>query len=105
MTVVVHILIPVHDTDGNPYPRPVLQRLQRDLEERFGGWTLGHGEPARERSCCYEVSIPRERLGELDAYLAELAYRLGQERIWRVLHGDGEARSIRARPPAQGSVH
>lgn len=85
-------------------------RLQQELEERFGGWSLAadqplpgawrnpaSGEVEYDESWRYEVGVNRGRLDELDEYLARLAGRLGQKAIWRVRYGKGEGRAIEAR--------
>lgn len=99
---VVQFLVPVFDRKGKPYPRDVQKDLQRELAERFGGWSLAadkplpgawrnpaSGETEYDESWRYEVGIPAERLEELDEYLAELAHRLGQKAIWRIVTGQG----------------
>lgn len=89
--------------------------MRRDLEERFGGWSsLGDeplagawrnpesGEVEYDASWRYEVGIPPGRLAELDGYLAELAHRLRQKAIWRVVYAGGEAKAVVARVPRTG---
>ena len=95
--VVVQFLDPIYDRNGGPYSRDVLKRLQQELEERFDGWSLAADQPLPgawrnptsgqveyDESWRYEVGVPRDRLDELDEYLARLADRLGQKAIWRV---------------------
>ena len=107
--VIVQFLVPIHDRDGGPYSRDVLRRTQRELEERFGGWSLAadrplpgawrnptSGEVEYDESWRYEVGVPPDRLGEFDEYLAGLADRLGQKAIWRVRYGKGEGEAIEA---------
>ena len=107
---IIHFLIPVIDRDGRPYIRNVHKQIQRELEDRFGGWTLlsteplpgawkapDTGEVEYDESWPYEVGIPPERLQEFDDFLAAVAFRLGQKTIWRVLVGEGKA--ITAREP------
>lgn len=110
--LVVHFLVPVHDRNGEPYPRSVRDLLRADLEELFDGWSsLGNqplpgawrnpfsGEVEYDESWRYEVGIEPERLEELDSYLSELGHRLGQKAIWRVIYRDGEGMAIPARAP------
>ena len=107
--VVVQFLVPIYDRNGGPYSRDVLKRLQQELEERFDGWSLAADQPLPgawrnptsgqveyTESWRYEVGVPRDRLDELDEYLARLADRLGQKAIWRVRYGVGEGRAIEA---------
>ncbi len=114
-TLVVHFLVPKFDRNGKPCRRSVHQRLRNDLEERFDGWSsLGDkplpgawsnpdsGEIEYDDSWRYEVGIAPERLAEFDEYLAELAHRLGQKAIWRVIYAGGEGKVIPARPPDRG---
>ena len=113
--VVVQFLVPVYDRQHTPYPRVVQKRLQRDLEERFGGWSLAADKPLLgawrnpasgkvecDDSWRYEVGIPRDRLEELDRYLGQLAHRLGQKAIWRVVYASGEGKAVEACPPLEG---
>lgn len=85
--------------------------MQRELEERFGGWSLAadrslpgawrnptSGEVEYDESWRYEVGVRRDRLDEVDEYLARLADRLGQKAIWRVRYGKGEGKAIEAQP-------
>lgn len=108
--LVVQFLVPVYDRDGKPYPRDLLNQIQRELEERFDGWSLAAdqplpgawrnpetGEVEYDQSWRYELGVQRERLAELDDYLAVLADRLGQKAIWRVAYGKGEGKAIEAR--------
>lgn len=113
--LVVHFLVPRFDRDGRPYRRSVHHALRKDLEERFNGWSSlgdrpfegawrnpGSGEIVYDSSWRYEVGIAASRLDELDGYLAELAWRLGQKAIWRVVYSGGEGKAITARPPNEG---
>jgi len=110
--LVVQFLTPVLDREGEPYSRDVQKNLQGELEEQFGGWSLvadkplpgawrnpGSGEIEYDESWRYEVGTPRQRLEALDSFLSELAYRLGQKAIWRVVYTDGEGKAIEAREP------
>lgn len=106
--IVVHFLIPVADRAGKPYRRSIYHRLHKELQERFGGFTrLGardtgswrnpeSGELEFDESFRYEVGVERELLDELDAYLGDVAYRIGQKGIWRVVLGQGKV--IEPRP-------
>jgi hypothetical protein len=109
-TVVVQFLVPVYDREGRPYPRAAQKQIRRDLEQRFGGWSLAaerplegawrnpaSGEIEYDESWRYEIGLDRDRLAELDAYLGELAYRLGQAAMWRVVYAGGAAAVIFAR--------
>jgi len=109
--LVVQFLVPKCDRDGNPYPRSVHQDLRKDLEDSFDGWSsLGDqplpgawrnpasGEIEYDDSWRYEVGIASGRLQELDDYLADLAHRLGQKAIWRVVYEGGQGKAIPARP-------
>ena len=110
--LVVQFLVPVYDRDGMPYRRSVQKQIQRDLEDRFDGWSLAadkplpgawrnpaSGEVEYDDSWRYEVGIAPERIDELDDYLGELAHRLGQKALWRVVYAGGEGKVIAARPP------
>ena len=112
--VVIQFLIPVYDRRGNPYRRSAHNQLRRDLEDRFDGWSLaadkplagawrnpGSGEVEYDDSWRYEIGIDRDRLDELDAYLGELAQRLGQRALWRVAYAGGEGKVVLARPPSK----
>lgn len=107
---IVHFQVPNCDREGNPYPRGVHKRIQAELEERFGGWSLIGGDPSwggwvdpatkrreRDASWRYEVGIKPGEIGELDDFLSEVASRLGQKAIWRVLFGEARGRSIPAK--------
>ena len=110
--LVVQFLVPVFDRAGKPYPRAAHKQLRRDLEERFDGWSLAAEKPLEgawrnpatgdveyDESWRYEVGIAADRLPELDRYLGELAYRLGQKAIWRVVYVAGEGKVVTARRP------
>jgi len=112
-SLVVQFLVPVFDRNGRAYARSVRNRIRRDLEGRFGGWSLaadrplagawrnpGSGDVEYDESWRYEVGIDPTRLHELDTYLAGLAFRLGQKAIWRVAYAGGEGRVI----PAAGCM-
>jgi len=43
----VQILLPVRDNEGTPFPDGVLQRLQTELTDRFGGVTAYYRAPAK----------------------------------------------------------
>lgn len=43
----VQILLPVSDNEGTPFPDDVLQGLQAELAERFGGVTAYNRAPAK----------------------------------------------------------
>ena len=116
--LVVQFLVPVYDRAGKPYPRAVHERVRRELEERFDGWSLAGDKPLPgawrnpasweveyDDSWRYEVGIASERLTELDDYLAELAHRLGQKAIWRVLYAGGEGKVIASRAPRRRPRH
>ena len=106
----IQFLVPVRDRAGKPYPRGVKKEVERNLEDRFGGWTRAdlplHGawrnpetqEIERDLSWRYEVWIAPERVGEIEIYLAELAHRLGQKAIG-VVYGTSTAKVIPARAP------
>jgi hypothetical protein len=81
------------------------------LEQRFGGWSLAGGRPLEgawrnpssgeieyDASWRYEIGLEPNRLPELDVYLGELARRLGQAAIWRVVYAGGDAAVILAHP-------
>lgn len=115
--VIVQFLVPKRDRQGGLYPRAVHQRLREDLEEQFGGWSsLGDkplpgawrnpesGEIEHDQSWRYEVGITPDLLEDLDEYLADLAHRLGQKAVWRVVYKEGAAQAIPA-CKKQGSRH
>jgi len=106
--VVVQFLVPFYNRAGRPYPRSVHQGIQRELEERFDGWSLAANQPLpgawrnpatghveHDESWRYEVGVHQERLAELEDYFA---MRLGQKAIWRVAYGRGEGKAVNARP-------
>lgn len=108
--IVVQFLVPVYDRDRRPYSRDVQKRIQRELEDRFDGWSLASdqplpgawrnpesGEVEYDQSWRYEVGVLRKRLSEVDEYLAVLARRLQQKAIWRVVYGRGAGKAIGAR--------
>ena len=110
--LVVQFLVPVKDRAGNDYPRSVRDHICRELEARFGGWSLmgagplpgawrnpESGEVEADASFRYEIGIAPGRIRKLDDFLAELAHRLGQKAIWRVVYAGSEARAVEARPP------
>jgi hypothetical protein len=87
--------------------------VRRDLEDRFDGWSLAADKPLTgawrnpesgqveyDDSWRYEIGIDPSRLADLDAYLAQLAHRLGQKALWRVAYAGGEGKVIPARAPA-----
>ncbi len=103
---IIHVLIPVSDRDGRRYPRRVHKKIQKEFED-FGGWSLISSEPLQgawidpvtgereeEESWRYEVGIPSERLEEFDDLLSDIAIRMGQKGIWRVLFGEAEGKAI-----------
>ena len=104
--------MPVYDRSGKPYRRSVQKQLRHELEERFDGWSLAGDKPLEgawrnpssgmveyDESWRYEVGIAPHRLAELDQYLGELARRLGQKALWRVVYAGGEGKVIPARRP------
>jgi hypothetical protein len=110
--LVVQFLVPVYDRKGKPYRRSVQKQVRRDLEDRFDGWSLAGDRPLEgawrnpssgmvehDESWRYEIGIAPHRLAELDEYLGELAHRLGQKAIWRVVYAGGEGKVIPACPP------
>jgi hypothetical protein len=110
--LVVQFLVPVYDRDGKPYRRSVQKQIRRDLEDLFDGWSLAadkplpgawrnpaSGEVEYDDSWRYEIGIEPNHLGELDAYLGELAHRLGQKALWRVVYTGGEGKVIVAKAP------
>jgi hypothetical protein len=114
-TLIVHFLVPVVDRSGRPYKPSVYKNLQRELEQRFGGWSLAAPEPLRgawrvpesddveyDDSWRYEVGIEPTRLAELDELLAVVAGRMGQKAIWRVVFR-GDARAVAAGTSEEGS--
>lgn len=107
---IVDFLIPVSERGGKPYKREVYKQIQRELEERFGGWQIigsepspggwinpDTGEPEREPNWRYRVGITAARYDELDEYLSEVAARLGQHSIWRERYIGAEAGAIPAK--------
>ncbi len=105
-------LIPTRDREGKAYSRGVFKAIQRGLEDRFDGWSLVSNNPAPgawrapdtgeveyDESWRYEIGIPRERIGELDEYLAEIAHMMGQKAIWRVAYDKAEGKVVSARKP------
>lgn len=112
--LVVQFLVPVYDRSGKPYSLSVQKQIRRDLEDRFDGWSLAadrplegawrnpeSGEVEYDESWRYEIGISPDRLDELDSYLGELAHRLGQEALWRVVYAGGEGKVIVARVPGK----
>jgi hypothetical protein len=112
--LVVQFLVPVYDRRGKPYARSVHKQLRRDLVDRFDGWSLaadkplkgawrnpGSGEVEYDDSWRYEIGVDPSRLDELDAYLGELAHRLGQKALWRVAYAGGEGKVVPAKAPAR----
>src|ERR1017187_7204579 len=82
--------------------------------DRFDGWSLAADKPLTgawrnpesgqveyDDSWRYEIGIAPSRLADLDAYLAQLAHRLGQKALWRVAYAGGEGKVIPARAPAK----
>ncbi len=109
--VIVQFLVPSYDRAGRPYPRSLRDRIQRRLEDEFGGWSLvsdrplpgawrnpDSGEVERDDSWRYEIGIPGGRIADFDAYLASLAHDLDQKALWRVVHVGSEGKAILARP-------
>ena len=107
---VVHLLVPVFDRHGRQYAEDLKNRVEEELERRFGGWSQLSARPLPgawrnpatgqiERDCSlrYEVGVPASRLTELDELLSELATEIGQRAIWRVLFVGAEGRAISAR--------
>ena len=112
--LVVQFLVPVHDRNGKRYRRSVRNRIRRELEERFDGWSLAGDKPLAgawrnpesgtveyDESWRYEVGIAPARLSELDEYLGEVAHRLEQKALWRVVYVGGEGKVIPARGPGR----
>jgi hypothetical protein len=114
--LIVHFLIPTLDRSGRPYRREVQKAIQRGLEDRFGGWSLVSNNPAPgawkapdtgeveyDDSWRYEIGIPRDRIEELDEYLAEIADMMKQKALWRVAFDKAEGKVISARKPKKPS--
>jgi hypothetical protein len=112
--LVVQFLVPIYDRGGRPYRRSVQKQVRRDLEDRFGGWSLAADKPLPgawrnpasgqveyDDSWRYEVGIAADRIGELDVYLGELAHRLGQKALWRVVYAGGEGKVAAAEDPSE----
>lgn len=108
--LIVQFLVPITDRKGQPYPLSMQKELRRDLEARFGGWSVAgekplegawrnpaSGEVEYDESWRYEVGIDPGRLEELDDFLGGLAHRLGQKALWRVVYAGGEGKVILAR--------
>lgn len=67
-----------------------------------GAWrNPGSGQVEYDDSWRYEIGIDPSRLADLDAYLVQLARRLGQKALWRVAYAGGEGKVIPARAPAK----
>jgi hypothetical protein len=114
--LVVQFLVPILDRGGKPYSRLVQKRIRRELEARFDGWSLAADKPLTgawrnpesgqieyDDSWRYELGIDASRLPELDGYLSELAYRLGQKALWRVVYAGGEGKVIVAVPQGEAA--
>ena len=110
--LVVQFLVPKYDRDGKPYSRSIHQNLRKDLEELFDGWSsIGDkplpgawrnpesGEIEYDNSWRYEVGFVPDQLQEFDDFLADLAHRLNQKSIWRVVYDGGKGKAIPARRP------
>lgn len=83
--VVVQFLVPVYDRDGRPYPRQVQGQIQRDMEERFDGWSLASDQPLpgawRNPATGALDELPKEDL----AYLLALQRRAMESEDYFVL--------------------
>jgi hypothetical protein len=89
----VQLLLPLADGEGKRVPREQLERVKRELTERFGGvtlylrapaegaWTDPSGRVERDQVVVAEVMAPHQDREWWKLYRAELEQRFGQEEI------------------------
>lgn len=88
----IHILLPVADNEGKPFPNELLQDIQSELVERFGGLTAHTRSPAagiwkhdggKQRDDIIIIEIMYSSLDEdwWQQFRESLERRLNQEEI------------------------
>lgn len=89
----IQIFLPVHDNDGNRFPRALLDPVREDLTEQFGGttaflrspavgaWEDDDGEVCRDDVVLLEVMSDAVEHGWWSRYRRDLEQRFGQEEI------------------------
>lgn len=93
MMHVIEILLPLRDNEGNAFPRAALDRVRRELTERFGGvtahlrapaagaWKDDEGGVARDDVVIVEVMADALDRGWWAGYRRELEARFRQDEI------------------------
>lgn len=91
-------LVPIHEDagigSGDLHPHHRWEKLQKELFEKFGGWTLSlglyegvypdpdTGEPIHDKSKQYIVALDEEQITELREYLKTVATQFRQKVIY-----------------------
>ena len=98
------ILIPTHDTDGNPFPYKLfavtgaqLTKLIGDFtigSVNLGTWTMGDGHVAVDETIPFIVDVPIEKKEAITKALIKfketLAKRFNQEEVLDLFEKDGQ---------------
>ena len=91
--LLVQLLLPLYDNEGNDFPRAQFEQVARELTERFGGLTAYTRAPAegrwqgdgsattRDEIIVYEVMTYPLDPGWWRDYRVELERRFAQDRI------------------------
>jgi hypothetical protein len=89
----IEILLPLRDNEGNRFPRASLDRVRRELTERFGGvtahlrapaagvWKDDHGDVERDDVVIVEVVADELDRAWWSGYRRELESRFRQDEI------------------------
>lgn len=83
-------IIPKADNNGQPFPAKVVLELQRELLERFEGYTFRHASGAwvengttyYDESWEYTIVMEEGKLGELVDWLRKAKDLLSQQAMW-----------------------
>jgi len=92
MTYLIHILLPITDNQGNPFPNDLLRNIQCELVDRFGGLTAHtrapaagiwkrEGESERDDIVIVEVMAPSLDENWWQQFRRSLEVRLRQKEI------------------------
>jgi hypothetical protein len=89
----IQLLLPLRDTDGQPFPRALYKQLKDELVERFGGltaytrapasglWQEADGEETHDDIVIYEVMTETLDPAWWGARRGELELRFGQKSL------------------------
>ena len=85
----VQLLIPIHDNDGNPFPRAMFDRVRQELTEAHGGVTAFVRSPAQGFWKDADTEVVRDDVVMYEVMTATLdrdwwrSYRLDLQRRFR----------------------